>query len=172
MQTTLNYVQELKTSRTGCVYKDLDKLVEWSETWQMSFHIQKCKVIHSGNRNQAYNYTMGNVNIEVSQEEKDLGITIKSDLKFDKQVKNSTAKASKVLGLIARTFDYKNKNIILTLYKSLVRPHLEYAVSFWSPHYRGDIEKLERIQRRATKMVPELRNRTYEESLRALGPMI
>jgi len=148
---------------------DIDKLVEWSEVWQMDFNVAKCKVIHVGRRNQNHNYTMGAMNMAVSREEKDLGVYIKSDLKHDTQIKHSIRKANMALGLISRNFEYKSKDIILSLYKSLVRPHLEYAVAFWSPYYRGDIDKIERVQRRATKMIPELRNRSYEERLIALG---
>ena len=56
----------------------------------------------------------------------------------------------------------------MTLYKSLVRPHLEYAVQFWSPTYRRDVERLERVQARATKLIPEIRNKGYERRLQAL----
>ena len=70
---------------------------------------------------------------------------------------------------ILRTFDHKSKEVILPLYKSLVRPHLEYAVQFWNPHHRRDIEKLERVQRRATKLIPSLRNKTYHNRLKSLG---
>jgi len=149
--------------------QDIDKLVEWSNKWQMEFNVEKCTVMHVGHRNRMHNYTMGAVNIETTQEEKDLGVYIKNDLKQEKQSKHSIKKANMVLSLISRNFEYKSKEIIIPLYKSLVRPHLEYAVSFWSPHYRRDIDKLERVQRRATKLIPELRGRTYEERLRMLG---
>ena len=59
-----------------------------------------------------------------------------------------------MLGLIKRNFSFKNKDIVLPLYNSFVRPHLEYAVQFWSPHHVKDIAKLEGVQRRATKMIP------------------
>ncbi len=54
------------------------------------------------------------------------------------------------------------------MYISLVRPHLEYAVQFWSPHHAKGIAKLEAAQRRATKMIPSLRNKSYEERLARL----
>ena len=73
------------------------------------------------------------------------------------------------LGFISRNFQYKSKDIILPLYKSIVRPHLEYAVQFWSPYYQKDIELLERIQHRATKLIPNLRHKSYEERLENLG---
>ena len=57
---------------------------------------------------------------------------------------------------------------MLPLYKSIVRPHLEYAVQFWSPHLRKDIDKMERVQRRATNMIPEIRNHTYQQRLKDL----
>ena len=60
---------------------------------------------------------------------------------------------------------YKYKELILPLYKSLVRPHLEHAMQFWSPNLRRDIDKIEKIQRRATKMIPEIRNHSYHQQI-------
>ena len=62
----------------------------------------------------------------------------------------------------------KTKNCILPLFKSLVRPHLEHAVQFWSPHLRRDIDKMEKIERKATKMIPEIRNHSYHSESRNL----
>src|SRR5215469_2562876 len=73
-----------------------------------------------------------------------------------------------MLEYIARNFEYKSKNVILPLYKSLVRPHLEYAVRLWSPFLEKDIAKIEKIQNRATKMIPELRGKSYAQRLKHL----
>src|SRR5215469_15367463 len=73
-----------------------------------------------------------------------------------------------MLGYIARNFEYKFRNVILPFYKSLVRPHLEYAVQLWSPYLVKDITKIERIQKRATKLIPELRGKTYAQRLKDL----
>ena len=72
---------------------------------------------------------------------------------------------SQVIKLLERTIMYKKKQIIVPLYKSIVGPHLEYCIQAWRPYRKKDIDKLERIQRRATKMIPELRYRCYESRL-------
>ena len=147
---------------------DLNKIVDWSKKWQMKFNADKCKVIHFGSRNNEYNYVLDDSVIKVVSEEKDLGVLVNKDLKFAKQCAEAVKKANKALGFIARNFEYKSKNIIIPLYKALVRPHLEYAVQFWSPYLKKDIDKIERIQRRATKLIPELRGKSYEQRLREL----
>ncbi len=102
---------------------------------------------------------------------KDLGVTITSNLKFSQHCKEAACKANRTLGFININFCFKNKDIILPMYEyiSLVRPHLEYAVQFWSPHHGKDIAKLEAFQRRVTKMIPSLRNKSYEERLARLN---
>ena len=90
------------------------------------------------------------------------------DLKWQKQTEKSCKTANRVLGFIARNSRYKNKELILPLYKSLVRPHLEHVVQFWPPNLRRDIVKIEKIQRRATKMIPEIRNHSYHQRIQDL----
>lgn len=107
---------------------DLDKIVNWSKTWQMKFNKDKCKVIHFGSRNNEYDYVIDDSIVKVVSEEKDLGVIINKDLKCAKQCAEAVKKANKALGFIVRNFEYKSKNIILPLYKTIVRPHLEYAV--------------------------------------------
>ncbi len=97
-----------------------------------------------------------------------LSVMIASSFKISQQCKEAAGKAKRMLGFMKRNFSFKNKDIILPLYDSLIRPHLEYAVQFWSPHLAKDIAKLEAVQRRATKMIPSLRNKSYEERLARL----
>ena len=148
---------------------NLDRLSEWGKIWHMSFNTDKCKVLHIGYRNEKAIYNLNGIQLKSVDSEVDLGVTISSNLKPSQQCSEVVKKANKIIGLIGRSFEYKSKDIILTLYNSLVRPQLEYCVQAWCPYYRKDIDKLERVQRRVTKMIPNLRNKTYEERLKELN---
>ena len=154
---------------------NLDKLCDWSNTWKLNFNATKCKVLHFGpNIDVQPRYTMldstdNYVALSVVDEEKDLGVTFESNLKFDKHINNIVSKAQRTLALIKHTFDYMDRDMFLILYKSIIRPLLEYATCVWSPYLKKDIRKLESVQRRATKLVKDICNFSYEERLRSLG---
>ena len=82
--------------------------------------------------------------LPTTDQQRDLGIIITNDLKWQKQTDKSCKTANRVLGFIASNYSYKNKELILSLYKSQVRTHLEHAVQFWSSHLRRDIDKWRR----------------------------
>jgi hypothetical protein len=149
--------------------KDVKKLEFWSEDWGMPFNVDKCSVMHIGNNNTNENYEMFGKVLKKSSEQKDLGVIVTNNLKNTKQCTTACSKANKILGLISRNFSYKTINTIRSLYTALVRPHLEYAVQFWSPHFKKDIAKIESVQRRATKLVPGLRTSTYHERLKKMN---
>jgi ribonuclease P/MRP protein subunit RPP40 len=146
--------------------RDLDKVSEWAERWQMQFNIGKCKVLHFGSSNRESSYMLQSVRVTASNEEKDLGVKISHDLKFHKQVEEVTKKCYQILGLINRNISCKRKEVMVRLYKSLVRPHMDYCIQVWRPHYQGDIDQLERVQKRATKMIEECRGKDYNERLK------
>ncbi len=112
---------------------------------------------------------MRDIKLTSVQSVKDLEVKIASNLKFSQQCIDAANKANRMLGLIKRNFLFKNKDVILPLYNSLVRPHLEYALQFWSPHHAKNIAKLEGVQHRSTKMIPSLRNKSYEKRLSTLN---
>ena len=122
--------------------RDLDRLVQWSEVWQMKFNVDKCKVMHLGRGNSGGNYVMNGGRLGTVGKERDLGVRITNDLKASAPCAYVCTKANRVLGMISRTMVHKNPDILTKLYKSLVRPHLEYCLSAWSPHYVKDRERL------------------------------
>jgi ribonuclease P/MRP protein subunit RPP40 len=103
-----------------------------------------------------------------SESEKDLGVLVDGELNFKDEICARAKKGNTIMGIIRRTFTYMNEVMFCTLFKALVRPHLEYASSVWSPVLKQDITRLEDVQRRATKQVPGLRELTYPERLRRL----
>ena len=90
-------------------------------------------------------------------------------MKVSEQCRIAASKGNQMLGLIRRTIMYEEKQLIVPLYKTTVRPPLEYCIQAWRPYRKKDIDKLERIQRRATKMIPELRDLSYESRLLQCG---
>ena len=99
--------------------------------------------------------------------ERDLGVLISNDLECDQHVISATSKANRKLGMIKHTLKYPDTNTLKLLNKSMVRPHLEYAATVWNPTWQKDIDKLENVQRRATKIEP-LKGKNYEERSRIL----
>ena len=97
--------------------------------------------------------------------EKDVGILVHKSLKPSLQCAKASARANQILGQLARAVGYRDKDTFLKLYCVYVRPHLEYAIQSWSPWLNQDKEVLEKVQRRAVKMVSNMKGKTYEERL-------
>ena len=139
---------------------DIDKLVKWSEKWQMLFNFGECKCLHTGSGNTGVNYEMGGTILSKTVKEKDLGVTMNANMKVSEQCRIAASKGNHVLGMIRRNITYKEKSLIIPLYKAIVRPHLEYCIQAWNPYLRKDVDMLEKIQRTATKLIPGLRDLT------------
>jgi hypothetical protein len=148
--------------------EDLAKLADWSKEWLMLFNVEKCEMMHIGYGNKRVGYMMDGVQLQEVQEETDLGVIVQENLKCTKQCAKVVGKANRVLGMIKMTFGNFPSNVVTKLYKCLIRPRLEYAVQAWRPHLHKDINLIEGVQRRATKLVVETRGMGYEERLKFL----
>ena len=124
-----------KEEEQHSLQNDINNLVHWSDKWLLKFNKSKCKHVHLGHATNT-KYKMGENEINQVTEEKDLGILIDDKLKFQQHINQQTKKANQRLGMIKRSFSYMDKEMLLTLFKGIVRPHLEYGSIAWSVIYK------------------------------------
>ncbi|XP_059579404.1 uncharacterized protein LOC109285286 [Alligator mississippiensis] len=148
---------------------DLDRLQRWVDENRMGFNSDKCKVLHLGRKNQQQTYRLGNSPLISTEAEKDLGAIIDAKMNMGRQCEDPVSKAYRTLSCIYRYNMSRSKEVFLPLYASLVRPQLEYCVQFWVPHFRRDVDSIERVQRRATCMIRGQQGRPYKGRLRDLN---
>ena len=147
----------------------LDHVVAWAEKWQMRFNVNKCKVMHVGSSNRLFEYDMNGVYLQSVEEEKDLGVTVSNTMKPSKYVCERVKIANARVNLIRRNLEFKSADVVCKLYNAQVRPILEYCVSFAYPYLQKDIDRLEQVQRRATRLIPALKHLDYKDRLAALN---
>ncbi|KAK7088907.1 hypothetical protein V1264_024561 [Littorina saxatilis] len=157
--------------------EDLDNLQEWSDNWLLKFHPKKCSVLKLGKQHTETSYHMKgrsesgeevSITLEESETEKDLGVLVDNRLSFKGHVAQATAKANKTIGIIRRSFEHLDREVFVQLYKSLARPILEYGHSVWQPQQKLLCKEIEDVQRRATKLISALSEKTYPERLAIL----
>ncbi len=87
-------------------------------------------------------YQMGGTSLSITVKEKDLGVTMNANMKVSEQCIIAASKGNQALGMIRRNITYKENSLIVTVYKAIVRPHVEYCIQAWNPHLSKDIDML------------------------------
>ena len=152
---------------------DINSLADWSKKWQLEFHPLKSSILRIGKHPPEFTYyindkTGSRFELKQSNTAKDLGVLLDEELNFSKHVDCIVNDANRLVGLLRRSLLALDKKSFVILFKTLIRPKLEYNNSVWYPNYKGDFKKLEGVQRRATKMLPGMSNLSYTDRLKAL----
>ena len=178
----LNSIYE---NTTDILQEDINILSRWADEMQMSYNVDKCHTLHLGSKNPQHTYFLPKMTdiirssshisytftlhpLKNVNEEKDLGVIVDEDLNFKNHISSKISKANSMIFLIKTCFKYLDTDMFKTLYKTLIRPHLEYASPVWSPVFKYEIQRIEGVQRRATKLVPEISNLPYIDRLKHL----
>ena len=149
---------------------DLDNLAKWCD---VKFNVTKCKVIHFGQATHSFGgYYLNGVSLDSVNCHKDLGIIFDANLKFHQHTSEVAMKANRVLACTKKSFIDLNEFVLSQLYKSMVRPILEYGNVIWGSHNVLDQRKLEGVQRHTTKLVPSLRDKSCIDRLTSMIPSL
>lgn len=133
--------------------KDLKEIETWCGNWGMTLNTRKCKTVVFSLKDCVTDYQLNDEILQTGDDYKYLGVTISSNLKWDKHVDTIVRKASRALGFLRRNFKSAPREIKITVYQSYVRPILEYASAVWDPQEIGLKSRLEKIQSRAARFV-------------------
>ena len=131
---------------------DLTKLEQWAQTWGMRFNAKKCYILSTTSRSSHF-YSLNNTILQQVSSIPYLGVQISDDLKWNTHIDSITKRASSTLGFVRRNLRSCPEHCRRTAYTSLIRPSLEYAASVWDPHTQTEIDRLEKVQRRAARFI-------------------
>ena len=142
--------------------KDLDYLTELQNRWLLRFNTadNKCKVMYAGKTSIQTQYILNSNTLPATENEKDLGVTVTLDLKWSENIQKCIGKANRMLGWITRNLITKDIRTMVTVYKTIIRPHLEYCVQLWNPDAcQGNwkiIMDIEKVQRDFTRRINDI----------------
>ena len=153
------------SKKQEAIWRDLDRLKQWDQEHLMRFNKAKYKVLHLSRGKLHYQYNLWDVKMEHSPAENDLRVPVDGKLDVSQKCALTAQKAKCILGCSKRSVISRLKEVILPFYPELARPHLEYCVQMWSPQYRGDMDLLECIQRKATELIQGMKHLTSEDRL-------
>ena len=141
----------------------------WCDTWLLNLNASKCSCLHFSHGNARFQYKIRCTSIPSERSTVDLGVDITDYLKFSSHCRIVAARSQRMLSTFRLAFKSLNLRAWCTLYKAFVRSILEYCSVVWSPQYVKDIEILEKVQRRFTRILPDFRHLPYEDRLRLYG---
>ena len=147
----------------------LNDLARWSENCGMRLHPGKCAVLHFGPNNPKHMYYVNGIKINECEEARDLGVLVTNNSSQTAHVENIARKAHAVLSQIKRTLTYRDSVVFAGIYKQYVRPILEFAVQAWNPAKVADVKTLERVQRRAFRLITDQGDADYDTKLNKIG---
>src|SRR5277367_223261 len=171
----LKYADDTKLYQRVCnaedatgLQRDLDIVVKWCHDNNMLLNINKCSVMHFGLKNKRHTYEISGTAIPAVDTCSDLGVITSNTLSVSNQVDSVVSKANRFIGYIKRHIRYLDAATVRTLYNTYIRAITEFCIQSWRPWLMKDINRLERVQRRVTKLAPELKHLPYEERLKRL----
>ena len=166
--TTINSQEDAKRLQTT-----VDNMHKWTKSWLLKFNEAKCNVLHLGDKNPRHEYFIGDASnrtkLNVTNLEKDLGVHIDESLSFDQHIDKITKKASSKCAAIMKNFSLRSKDVMVPLFKTIIRPILEYANSTWNTGLQKHANDIEKVQRNFTKNIFSVKHLNYEERLKKLN---
>jgi hypothetical protein len=148
---------------------DLMNIRNWCLEWLINLNETKCTVLHMHRKNPKLPYILNNVQLKGVSTQQDLGVLMSNDLKWEPHISQMVKKANSIIYIIRKAFRILTPETMIKIYKTYVRPILEYGFQIWNPYFKKDIEMIEKVQRRFTKIPTQLKSLPYEERLHKLG---
>ena len=149
------------------IFDDVLTAQNWFDEWQLKINRGKCEVLHVGRRNPDFPYRLNEFVLPSATSCRDLGVSVSWDLSSHLHCVNICRSAQYRLKQFMKTFACRDREFMIFLFKTYIRPLLESNTTVWSPHCVCDIDLVEKVQRRFTKQIPGLKNVPYMQRLQS-----